>query len=234
MADYARRDFDAHPPFRYADYRSTRLRGPKEDLVSIVQTLSETTGPGPVWSELAEDDADLTTNAGTGGRAIGARTIMTGRVLHEDGSPAAGTVLEIWQANSAGRYLHPSDGYDAPIDPHFIGAGQCRTDARGVYRFTTVRPGPYPWRNHPNAWRPAHIHLSVLGPALATRLVTQVYFPDDPLQAIDPIFLSVPEHARSRLVARYDHDVTREMWALGYRFDIVLRGPRSTPGEAAP
>lgn len=234
MVDFRPRNFEDHPPFAYADYRSTRLRAPSQDLVAIVQTLSETTGPGPIWSALSAEDADLTTNAGTGGRAIGARTIVTGRVLDEEGTPVPGTVVEIWQANAAGRYMHPSDGYDAPLDPHFIGAGQCRTDADGNYRFTTIRPGPYPWRNHPNAWRPAHIHLSLLGPALATRLVTQLYFPDDPLQAIDPIFQSIPAHARPRVIARYDHDVTREMWALGYRFDIFLRGPRVPPQGGRP
>ncbi len=234
MADYRPRSFDDHPPFRYADYRSTRLRAPSRDLVTLVQTLSETTGPGPIWSELAAEDADLTTNAGTGGRAIGSRTIVTGRVLDEDGAPVPGTIVEIWQANAAGRYLHPSDAYDAPIDPNFVGAGQCRTDASGTYRFTTIRPGPYPWRNEPNAWRPAHIHLSVLGPALATRLVTQFYFPGDPLLARDPIVLSVPERARSQLIATYDHEVTREMWALGYRFDLVLRAPRAAPDGAGP
>jgi protocatechuate 3,4-dioxygenase beta subunit len=245
MTEYAPRRFDDLPPFRSPDYRSTRLRAPSHDFVALAQTLSETTGPGPVWAELAGhaastvdwpsgDASDLTTNAGTGGRAIGARTLITGSVLDEEGTPAVGVLLEIWQANAAGRYLHArDDAYDAPLDPHFLGVGWCRTDAHGVYRFTTVRPGPYPWRNHPNAWRPAHIHVSVLGPALATRLVTQFYFPDDPLLTNDPIFLSVPKHARARLVARYDHGVTREMWALGYRFDIVLRGPRATPGEPA-
>jgi protocatechuate 3,4-dioxygenase beta subunit len=232
MTDYASRRFEDQPPLRYAAYRSTRLRAPQRDLVELDPTLGETTGPGPAWSRRAEDDADLTTNAGTGEQAVGARTIVTGRVVDENGAPVAGTLLEIWQANAAGRYLHPrDDSYDAPIDPNFIGVGQCLTDPNGVYRFTTIRPGPYPWKNHPNAWRPAHIHVSVLGAALATRLVTQIYFPGDPLLALDPIFQSVPEHARDRLVARYDHDVTREMWALGYRFDIVLRGPRSTPSS---
>jgi protocatechuate 3,4-dioxygenase beta subunit len=225
MSDYGPRRVEDHPPFRYADYRSTRSRAPGQNLVALVQTLGETTGPGPAWAALTEDDADLTTNARTGGRALGARTIIAGTVIDESGAPLPGVVLEIWQANAAGRYLHPrDDSNDAPLDPHFLGVGQCRTDAEGCYRFTTIRPGPYPWRNHPNAWRPAHIHLSVLGPALATRLVTQLYFPGDPLLALDPIFLSVPEHARDRLIACYDHSLTREGWALGYRFDIVLRG----------
>jgi protocatechuate 3,4-dioxygenase beta subunit len=232
MSEYGPRRFEDHPPLRYAEYRSTRLRAPAHDLVPLSQTLGETTGPGPLWSELTDDDSDLTRNAATGGRALGARTILTGVVVDENGSPVPDAVIEIWQANAAGRYFHAADdAFEAPLDPNFVGVGRCRTDAAGGYRFTTIRPGPYPWRNHPNAWRPAHVHLSLLGPAFATRLVTQLYFPDDPLLAIDPIFQSVPRHARDRLVARYDHGVTRELWALGYRFDVVLRGPRATPGE---
>ena len=219
------RNFDDHPPFCYAEYRSTRLRSPNQPLVSIVKTLGEVTGPGPVWSRLSEEDADLTTNARTGQPAMGARTLVTGRVCDEHGVAQPGAVIEIWQANAAGRYLHPKETeYDAPLDPNFLGVGQCRADAQGGFRFTTIRPGPYPWGNHENAWRPAHIHLSIYGPALATRLVTQFYFPDDPLLALDPIFLSTPVHARERLIARYDHEVTEPGWALGYRFDIVLRG----------
>lgn len=221
-----------HPPFRYQDYRSTIRRSPDKDMVRIVQTLSEVTGPGPVWAQLSDDDADLTTNAGTGGEAVGARTIVTGRVLDENGQPVPGTLLEIWQANASGRYAHWREvDFPAPLDPNFLGAGQCRSDADGVYRFTTVRPGPYPWGNHPNAWRPAHIHFSLLGPTWGSRLVTQMYFSDDPLLAHDPIFQAVPPHARDRLVATYDHNVTTENWATGWRWDLVLRGPRVTPFE---
>jgi len=226
------RAHDDHPPFRYDDYRSTVKRSPTKDLVTIVQSLSEVTGPGPVHAELSQEDADLTTNAGTGGEAIGARTIVTGRVLDEDGAPVPGMLLEIWQANAAGRYAHWREtAFPAPMDPNFLGVGQCMTDSDGVYRFTTIRPGPYPWPNHPNAWRPAHIHFSLLGPSLGSRLVTQLYFPDDPLLDLDPIFQSVPERARERLIATYDHDVTQENWATGWRWDIVLRGRGVTPFE---
>lgn len=224
-----------HPPFRYADYKSTLARSPERDPVRIVQTLSETTGPGQVWTELAEADADLTTNAGTGGEAIGERIIMTGRVVDEDDRPIPGTLIEIWQANASGRYLHWRETeFPAPLDPNFIGVGQCITDADGVYRFTTVKPGPYPWGNHPNAWRPAHIHFSLMGQGWGSRLVTQNYFEGDPLLPLDPIFNSVPEHARDRLIARYDHDVTIENWALGWRWDIVLRGRLATPFDEDP
>ncbi|WP_370324830.1 protocatechuate 3,4-dioxygenase subunit beta [Euzebya sp.] len=225
--------YDDHPPFRYPDYKSTVLRSPDRDMVRIVQSLSEATGPGPAWAELSDDDADLTTNAGTGGEAIGARTIVTGRVLDERGTPVPGTLVEVWQANASGRYAHWREvDFPAPLDPNFLGVGQCRTDADGVYRFTTVRPGPYPWGNHPNAWRPAHIHFSLMGPSLGSRLVTQMYFPDDPLLDLDPIFQAVPAHARDRLIATYDHEVTTENWATGWRWDIVLRGVQATPMES--
>ena len=227
---YGPKAYDDHPPFKYPDYRSTIKRSPELGLVQIVQTLSEVTGPGPVWSELSSEDADLTTNAGTGGEAIGQRTIVTGQVLDDAGRPVPDTLIELWQANASGRYAHWREtAFPAPLDPNFLGIGQCRTDADGVYRFTTIKPGPYPWGNHPNAWRPGHIHVSVLGPALATRLVTQMYFQDDPLLEIDPIFNAVPAHSRGRLVSSYDHGVTIENWALGYRWDIVLRGPDATP-----
>ena len=174
---------------------------------------------------------DLTRQA-TGSAALGERIIVAGRVLDDGGQPVAGTLVEVWQANAAGRYRHDSDQHDAPLDPNFAGAGRCITDTEGRYRFLTVKPGAYPWGNHPNAWRPAHIHFSVFGPALATRLVTQMYFPGDPLHALDPIFNSVPEPvARARLVAEYDHSLTEANWALGYRWDIVLRGPQSTVGH---
>ena len=228
---YAPRAHEDHPPFLYSDYKSTVKRSPSHDLISIVQTLTETTGPGPAWVELSDDDADLTTNAGTGGEAIGQRSIITGHVLDENGDPLPDTLVEIWQANACGRYMHWREtAYPAPLDPNFLGVGQCRTTDEGEYRFLTVKPGPYPWGNHPNAWRPAHIHFSLLGPSIATRLVTQMYFPDDPLFDLDPIFQSVPEHSRKRLIATYDHSVTVENWALGYRWDIVLRGP----GAATP
>ncbi|HEU4751001.1 MAG TPA: protocatechuate 3,4-dioxygenase subunit beta [Acidimicrobiia bacterium] len=229
---YGPRAYADHPPFRYPDYKSTIQRSPTHDLVRIVATLTETTGPGPVWSEIADEDADLTTNAGTGGEAIGERIIVYGQVLDENGRGVPGTILEIWQANASGRYAHWREtAFPAPLDPNFIGVGQCLTNERGEYRFTTIKPGPYPWGNHPNAWRPAHIHFSVLGPALGSRLVTQMYFEGDPLLPLDPIFNSAPEHSRHRMISHYDHDITIENWALGYRFDIVLRGELSALEE---
>lgn len=225
---------DDHPPFRYPDYRSTVKRAPVADMVRIVQTLSETTGPGPVFAEVSDVDADLTTNAGTGGTAIGPRIVVAGTVRDENGAGVPGMLIEIWQANAAGRYAHWRDDWPAPLDPNFLGVGQCRTDESGRYRFTTVKPGPYPWGNHPNAWRPPHIHFSILGPNLGSRLVTQMYFQGDPLLTLDPIFNAVPQHARDRMVAAYDHDLTEENWATGHRWDVVLRGRLATPrGEGS-
>jgi protocatechuate 3,4-dioxygenase beta subunit len=229
---YGPKTYSDHPPFNYPDYRSTVLRAPTKDMVKIVQTLSETTGPGPVWTELSEEDADLTTNAGTGGTALGQRIIVTGKVLDEAGDPVPNTLIEIWQANASGRYAHWRDEeHPAPLDPNFLGAGQCITGEDGTYRFTTVVPGPYPWPNHRNAWRPSHIHFSLMGPALGARLVTQMYFEGDPLLGLDPIYNSAPEHSRERMIASYDHDVTEENWATGYRWDIVIRGPLATPTD---
>jgi protocatechuate 3,4-dioxygenase beta subunit len=221
-----------HPPFRFPAYRSTVKRSPEHPFVRVPRTLSEITGPGSVLSERTPSEDDLTTNLATGIPAIGERSIVTGRILDEHGAPLPGMLVEVWQADASGRYAHPREkDFPAPRDPNFEGQGACRTDAEGVYRFTTVKPGPYPWGNHDNAWRPSHIHFSVLGPSLLTRLVTQMYFPGDPLLALDPIFAAVPEAARPRLVAAYDHSVTRPNWALGYRFDIVLAGATETPRE---
>jgi protocatechuate 3,4-dioxygenase, beta subunit len=233
MADSFRPlDEASQPPYLHPPYASTVLRSPSRALVALPDglTVSETTGPGPVLAREVADDSDLTTNAGTGEQALGERIVVTGRVLDEDGTPVPGTVVEVWQANAAGRYRHPNDQHPAPLDPNFVGAGRFTTGPDGIYRFLTIRPGAYPWGNHPNAWRPAHIHLSVFGPAVVTRLVTQMYFPGDPLQDLDPILGSIRDvDARRRLVADYDHDVTEPDWALGFRFDIVLRGPRATP-----
>jgi protocatechuate 3,4-dioxygenase beta subunit len=235
LRHYGPKAYDDHPPFRYPDYKSTVKRSPEKDMVRIVQTLSETTGPGPAWTDAAgvtEADADLTTNAGTGSPAIGERIIVTGRVLDEHGTPQPGILLEVWQANACGRYAHWREtAFPAPMDPNFLGVGQCITNDEGVYRFLSIKPGPYPWGNHPNAWRPSHIHFSIMGPSLGSRLVSQMYFQGDPLLPIDPIFNGAPEHSRYRMVADYDHSITEENWALGYRWDIVLRGPLATPFE---
>ncbi|MDQ1231777.1 protocatechuate 3,4-dioxygenase subunit beta [Sphingomonas sp. SORGH_AS_0879] len=229
MIRYVREDAGA-PPSLVADYRSTSLRAPLQPPLAIPQTLTETTGPGGCWDRLMGSAlADLTKQHQ--GEPLGQRIIVTGRVLDEQGRAVPDTVMEIWQANAAGRYIHAKDQWDAPHDPNFTGAGRVVTDGEGRYRFVTVRPGAYPWGNHKNAWRPAHIHLSLLGPAFATRLVTQLYFPDDPLIEIDPIANAVPMPYRQRLVARLAMDVTEPNWALGYRFDVVLKGRERTPFE---
>lgn len=225
-----RREDAGQPPSLYPDYASTVSRSPREPLVRIPHTLTETTGPANAWSRLmGESMADLTTQHK--GTPLGQRIVVSGRVVDEDGRPVPHTVVEVWQANAAGRYIHRKDQWDAPLDPNFTGAGRVITDAEGRYRFISVRPGAYPWRNHKNAWRPSHIHLSLLGPAFATRLVTQMYFPDDPLIEIDPIANAVPMPYRQRMVSRFDLETTEPNWALGYVFDIVLRGRDATPFE---
>ena len=227
-----RGDEAVFPPYLYDAYRATVRRAPVRALVEVPLTLSELTGPGPVVSTVMPEDADLTTNAGTGGEAIGQRIIVTGRVVDAHGEPVPHALVEIWQANAAGRYIHKRDAWPGPLDPHFLGIGRCRTDAAGGYRFLTIRPGAYPWGNHPNGWRPAHIHFSLLPHSWASRLVTQMYFEDDPLLAFDPIFNSVPTaDARDHLLARYAHDVSQPEWALGWRWDIVIAGPNVTPFE---
>jgi protocatechuate 3,4-dioxygenase beta subunit len=198
------------------------------------QTLSEITGPLFGHDAVRPGDDDLTRNAGTGAEGMGERLIIVGRVMDENRRPVPNTLIEIWQANAAGRYQHEIDQHNAPLDPNFIGAGRCLTNDKGEYRFLTVRPGAYPWLNHPNAWRPAHIHLSLFGPSFVTRLVTQFFFPGDPLIPMDPILNSVPtKSGRERLICSYAHDVTEPEWALGYRFDIVLRGRQQTPFETS-
>ena len=230
IGQIVRGDREVFPPYLYAAYQSTKLRAPEFPLIEVPLTLSELTGPGPVISRVTPEDADMTRNAGTGGEAIGQRIIVTGRVLDEVGRPIPNTLVEIWQANAAGRYLHKNDTWPGPLDPNFLGIGRTLTDANGVYKFVTVKPGIYPWKNHRNAWRPAHIHFSLFGRSLVSRLVTQMYFPDDPMLSLDPIFHGVPnDSARQRMVSTYDHDVTEEEWALGYRWDIVLHGPEATP-----
>ena len=216
------------PPSLHPEYKSTALRAPRQPRVAIPQTLTETTGPTGCWDRLMGPAAiDLT--AQHKGEPIGQRIVVSGRVLDEDGRPVPDTVMEIWQANAAGRYIHAKDSWDAPLDPNFTGAGRVITNTEGRYTYTTVRPGAYPWGNHTNAWRPSHIHVSLLGPAFATRLVTQMYFPDDPLIEIDPIANAVPMPYRQRMVSRFDMDTTQPNFALGYLFDIVLRGRNQTP-----
>jgi protocatechuate 3,4-dioxygenase beta subunit len=222
----------ADPPLDYPPYKSTALRHPKQPLIYLPQSVTEITGPQLGAERVKEGDNDLTRQHG--GDPVGERMTVSGRVLDTTGKPLAGTLVEIWQANSAGRYLHKHDQWPAPLDPNFSGAGRCLTDDEGRYSFTTVKPGPYPWGNHYNAWRPAHIHFSLLGQAFAQRLVTQMYFPGDPLFEFDPIFNSVrDEKARERMISRFSIDHTQPNWALAYEWDIVLRGPEVTPFEEA-
>jgi protocatechuate 3,4-dioxygenase beta subunit len=230
---YLREPEGTHPPLDYPPYRSTALRHPRQPLVYLPHTITEITGPQLRGERvLGERDADLT--AQNLGAPIGERIIVHGRVLDTAGKPVRDTLVEVWQANAAGRYRHASDRWEAELDPNFSGAGRTVTDDEGGYRFVTVKPGPYPWGNHDNAWRPAHIHFSLLGRAFAQRLVTQMYFPGDPLFEFDPIFNSVRDpEARERLISRFHMQESRPNWALAYEFDIYLRGPAPTPLEEA-
>jgi protocatechuate 3,4-dioxygenase, beta subunit len=221
---------DVHPPRDFAGYRSTALRHPKQPLVIVPQTLSELTGPVYGHASVTAADHDLTNRGAS--EPIGERIVVEGRVIDEDGRPVRDSLVELWQANAAGRYAHRVDRHNAPLDPNFTGAGRALTDADGHYRFLTIKPGAYPWGNHSNAWRPAHIHFSLWGPSFLTRLVTQMYFPGDPLLALDPIYNSVPDpRGRDRLIANFDLSLTLAEFAVGYRFDIVLRGRHATPME---
>jgi protocatechuate 3,4-dioxygenase, beta subunit len=225
------RPVGVHPPLDYPEYRSSVLRAPKQPLVRLPHGPTETTGPLLGSERVTAGDADLTTRHA--GEPLGERIIVTGRVLDSGGRPVPDTLVEIWQANASGRYAHRVDDHPAPLDPNFDGAGRCMTDAQGRYRFVTIKPGAYPWRNHLNAWRPAHIHFSLFGTAFTQRLVTQMYFPGDPLFAQDPIFNSIPDPgARQRLIARFDLDTTEPDWALGFQWDIVLRGRDATAFES--
>jgi protocatechuate 3,4-dioxygenase beta subunit len=218
------------PPYLFPDYRSTVLRSPRKALVLPPPGLTELSGPAFGDGDVRESDADLTLHGS--GEAIGERIVVHGTVTDSLGRPVRGSLVEVWQANAAGRYAHALDQHPAPLDPNFVGAGRCLTDDEGRYRFTTIKPGPYPWRNHRNAWRPAHIHFSLFGRAFTQRLVTQMYFPGDPLFYQDPIFNGVrDERARKRMISAYDHTATRPEWATGYRFDIVLGGADATPLE---
>jgi protocatechuate 3,4-dioxygenase beta subunit len=218
------------PDYLFPPYASTVKRAPTKPLVRLPHTQTELTGPVFGYDEVKRGDHDLTQQHA--GDPIGERIILSGRVLDENGRPVPNTLVEIWQANAAGRYPHRADQHDAPTDPNFTGCGRALTDDKGNYRFVSIKPGEYPWRNHPNAWRPAHVHFSLFGPAFVTRLVTQMYFPGDPLLPFDPMFNCVPdERARNRMISSLDWDSTIPEIALGYRFDIVLRGPDETPME---
>ena len=223
---------DADPAYLSPDYVGTRLRAPRKPLLLLPDRLSDLTGPAFGTDDVRESDSDLTTQHD--GKPIGERIIVSGRVVGSDGRPARSALIEIWQANSAGRYAHKVDQHPAPLDPNFTGGGRVLTDDDGRYRFVTIKPGSYPWRNHDNAWRPAHIHLSLFGQAFSERLVTQMYFPGDPLFAYDPIYQSVRDpEAQKRMVSSFDLSSTMPEWALAYRFDIVLGGARATPLENA-
>ena len=222
-----------HPPLDAPAYRSTALRHPRHAPVRLDPAKADATElTGPVFGEGAVRAADADLTIGRDGEAVGQRIVVTGRLVDSAGRPITSSLVEIWQANASGRYRHRNDQWPGTLDPNFTGGGRALTDGDGWYRFTTIKPGAYPWGNHPNAWRPAHIHFSVFGRAFTQRLITQMYFPDDPLFFQDPIFNAVPDpDARQRLIARYDHDVTRPEWALGFRFDLVVRGPAATPFE---
>jgi protocatechuate 3,4-dioxygenase beta subunit len=229
---YRRSAPGTQPDYLYPPYASSVKRAPTQSLVVLPHTLTEISGPQFAKDDIQGSACDLTQQPS--GEPLGERIIVSGRVLDESGRPEPHTLIELWQANSAGRYLHDVDQHNAPLDPNFTGCGHTLTDAEGRYRFVTIKPGSYPWRNHHNAWRPAHLHFSLFGPAFATRLITQMYFPGDPLLPYDPIFNSVPdEKTRERLISTFDWETTIPETALGYRFDIVLRGREETPVEVA-
>jgi protocatechuate 3,4-dioxygenase, beta subunit len=220
----------SQPPLLYTAYQSTVRRAPSKPLIRLPQNFADLAAPVYGYLPIGETDNDLTRQHA--GEPVGERIVVSGQVLDEDGRPVPHTLVEIWQCNAAGRYMHVRDDHPAPLDPNFSGAGRTLTDETGRYRFVTIKPGAYPWRNHSNAWRPAHIHFSLFGTSFQSRLVTQMYFPNDPLFAFDPIMQSIPDdRARHRLVSKFDLSLTEPEWALGYRFDVVLRGRNSTPFE---
>jgi protocatechuate 3,4-dioxygenase beta subunit len=229
QAEFIQRDRSQHPPALTPDYKTSVLRSPRLSLWSLQNSLSEVTGPAFGRDELGPLDNDLILNYAKSGEPIGERTIVHGRVLDGNGRPVPNTLVEVWQANAGGRYRHTNDTYIAPIDPNFGGCGRTITDDDGHYAFRTVKPGAYPFRNHVNSWRPAHIHFSVFGSGFAQRLITQMYFEGDPLLAMDSILGTIPDPAaRQRLVAPLDMNAAIPIDSLAYRFDIVLRGTRST------
>lgn len=229
LPSYRRDPEGTHPPMNSPEYRSTALRHPTRRPVLLPHMLTEVTGPLLGAGLVGEHDNDLTRQHA--GEPIGQRIIVYGRLLDGDGRPVPDSLVEIWQANAGGRYRHTGDRWPAPLDPNFDGVGRTLTDSQGRYEFTTIKPGAYPWKNHHNAWRPAHIHFSLFGRSFTQRLVTQMYFPDDPLFGQDPIFNSVPEAARLRLISRFDLARTQPERALAFEFDIVLRGRDATPFE---
>jgi protocatechuate 3,4-dioxygenase beta subunit len=222
---------ETQPRLDFPPYRSSLLRHPTKALRHADPEGAELVAPVFGHSDVDVLEADLTIQ--DGGEPIGERMTVRGRVLDGDGRPVRGQLVEIWQANAAGRYIHKRDQHPAPIDPHFTGVGRCLTGDDGSYMFTTIKPGPYPWRNHRNAWRPAHIHFSLFGTDFTERMITQMYFPGDPLFALDPIYQAITDPAaRARLVADYHHDESQHEWSLGYRWDIVLTGSHRTPLDA--
>ncbi|HEY6469637.1 MAG TPA: protocatechuate 3,4-dioxygenase subunit beta [Candidatus Dormibacteraeota bacterium] len=218
----------AHPPNNTPAYRSSELRAPKRPLRVLPERFPDLSAPLMTGITIGPLDHDLTRQHE--GEPLGERITISGAVRDEEGAPVAGALVEVWQANAAGRYAHVSDQHPAPLDPNFSGAGRCLTDDEGRYHFITIKPGAYPWRNHPNAWRPAHVHFSVFSDAFAQRLVTQMYFLGDPLLPLDPLFNAMPDPAvRERLVARWSLELTQPEWSLGYEWDIVVAGRDATP-----
>lgn len=229
-AGYRRSSPGTQPDYLYPEYKSTVRRAPTRPLVIIPQTLSEVTGPLFGADDIGALDHDLTRRHDAAPQ--GERIIVSGRVLDDNGCPVAQALVEVWQANAAGRYRHVADTHDAPLDPNFTGCGRVLTDDDGHYRFVTIKPGAYPWRNHYNAWRPAHIHFSLFGHGFVQRLVTQMYFPGDPLLPCDPMVTCIADkRARERLISSFDWEATTPEYAIAYRFDIVLRGRDATPME---
>jgi len=230
IVGYRRPQPGTQPDYLHPAYASSIKRAPAKSLIYLPHTLSEVTGPSFTTATIDVKACDLTRQHS--GEPLGERIIVSGRVLDEDGKPLRHSLLEIWQANAAGRYLHKRDQHDAPLDPNFTGCGHMLTDDEGRYRFVTIRPGAYPWGNHHNAWRPAHIHFSLFGSGFASRLVTQMYFPGDPLLPFDPIFnCTADANARNRLISLFDWENTIPSQALGFKFDIVLAGREATPME---
>ena len=230
VVGYRRPYFQTQPDYLYPPYRSTIKRSPTKPLVLLPHTLSEITGPVFGTDDVKPGDSDLTHQHK--GDPLGERIVVSGRLQDENSKPIANALIEMWQCNASGRYRHVVDDHDAPLDPNFTGWGRVLTDAQGNYRFLTIKPGAYPWRNHYNAWRPAHLHFSIFGLGLVQRLVTQMYFPGDPLLAYDPMYNSVAdEKARQRLISQFDWERTIPDTALAYRFDMVLRGREDTPFE---